>query len=90
MPQAIVNPDDVRKFAQRLRQFSADLQNNSSRLHSEFRQLGETWRDQEYARFAQEFEQTARVIQRFLQTSDTYTQSLIRKAEAAQRYLDQR
>lgn len=89
MAQAIVNPEDVKRFAAQLRQFSGDLQNRSSQLNGQFRQLGDSWRDQEYNKFSQEFDQTLRVIRQFLETADSYTQYLARKADSAQRYLDQ-
>lgn len=87
--QAIVNPEEVRRFAAALKRYNEEITNSTRRVQGQFRQLGSTWRDQEYKRFEQEFQQATNAIRRFLNTSEQYTQYLKRKAEAAQRYLDQ-
>jgi uncharacterized protein YukE len=89
-PQAIVNPDDMDAFTGELKEFNTDITDRTSRLISEFRQLGDTWQDQEHQKFAQEFEQTMKVIQHFLQTSEEHVPFLIRKAQRAREYLQQR
>lgn len=88
--QAIVKPVDVRKFAQQLSAFTADLNASTSRLQWQFRQLGETWRDQEHQRFENEFEQATRVFSKFAADANRYVTYLKRKADAAERYLQQR
>ena len=90
MTQAIVNPREVRQFASNLKQFDAELQGNMARLQAQYHRLGDTWRDQEHARFAQEFEQTMRVLQRFIQVTEEHIPFLLRKAEAAEEYLRRR
>jgi uncharacterized protein YukE len=90
LTQAIVNPKDLRQFASSLKQFDAELQSNMARLQAQYHRLGDTWRDQEHARFAQEFEQTMRVLQRFIQVSEQHIPFLLRKAEAAEEYLRRR
>lgn len=81
--QAIVNPDDLERFARELKQFNLQLRDSTSRLQGQFAQLGDTWRDQEHHKFAQEFEQTMRVIHRFLQVADQHIPFLLRKAQRA-------
>jgi uncharacterized protein YukE len=88
--QAVVKPEDVRRFASQLKDFTNKLNNDSSRLQAQFKRLGETWRDQEHIRFAQEFEQATRVFKKFMEDSNQYIAYLIRKAEAAEVYLRQR
>ncbi|MBL7065837.1 MAG: WXG100 family type VII secretion target [Anaerolineae bacterium] len=90
MPQAIVNPEELRRFAGNLKQFDAELQSSMARLQAQYHRLGDTWRDQEHARFAQEFEQTMRVLQRFIQVAEQHIPFLLRKAEAAEEYLRRR
>jgi hypothetical protein len=41
----IIDPKALRQFASQLKQFNSELTGNSTRLHAQFRQLGETWRD---------------------------------------------
>ena len=88
--QAFVKPEDVRRFASELKQFSNHLHNDSNRLKAQFKRLGETWRDQEHQRFSQEFEQATKVFQKFMEDSNQYVAFLIRKAQAAETYLRQR
>lgn len=52
MSQAIVNPEELRHFAGNLKQFDAELQSNMARLQAQYHRLGDTWRDQEHAKFA--------------------------------------
>ena len=55
-PQAIASPEELERFARELKQFNAQLADSMSRLQGKFANLGETWRDQEHQKFAQEFE----------------------------------
>ena len=87
--QAIVNPEELERFARELKQFNSQLRDKTKRIHGQFRQLDQTWRDQEHQKFAREFEQTMRVIQRFIQMSDSHIPFLLRKAQRAKEYLQQ-
>ncbi|MDW8244450.1 MAG: hypothetical protein RMJ88_14670, partial [Thermogemmata sp.] len=73
-----------------LRRFNADLQAAMASLHGQFLTLGETWRDQEHERFRQEFENTLRALERFLEISNEHIPFLLRKAERIEEYLSQR
>jgi uncharacterized protein YukE len=89
-PKAIVDPAALRNFAATLKRFTGDLKSSTSNLKAQFNRLGDTWRDQEHARFAQEFEQTMRVLDRFIQVSEQHIPFLLRKAQRAEDYLRQR
>lgn len=89
-PKAIVDPAELRNFASSLKRFTGDLKSSTGNLRAQFNRLGETWRDQEHARFAQEFKQTMRVIDHFIQTSEQHVPFLLRKAQRAEDYLRQR
>lgn len=90
MSQVIVTPEELRKFAAGLKHFNDDLKSNHTKLHTEFKRLGESWRDQEHKKFEKEFEQTSKVINQFVSASEKYIPFLIRKAEAAEQYLKRR
>ncbi len=90
MPQAIVDPEELRRFAQRLRQFNEQLQQQMATLHAQLRDLGATWRDQEHKKFMEEFEQTLRTLKRFVHATEEHIPFLLRKAERAEEYLQQR
>lgn len=89
-PQAVVSPEDLERFARDLKQFNAQLRDSMSRLQGQFANLGETWRDQEQQKFAREFEQTMRVLQQFMHTAEIQIPFLLRKAQRARDYLNQR
>ncbi len=87
MPQAVVDPEELRRFAQRLKKFNSDLQNQSTLLGNQLSALGATWRDQEHKKFVEQFEQHMKVIARFTETTDGYIPYLLRKAEHVEDYL---
>lgn len=90
MPQAIVDPGELRRFAQNLKQFNNELRERMGALHGQLIGLGDTWRDQEHEKFVQEFEQTLHVIGAFIETADQHIPFLLRKAQRVEEYLQQR
>ncbi|MBM3127943.1 MAG: hypothetical protein FJ009_04815 [Chloroflexi bacterium] len=90
MPQAIASPDDLERFARELKQFNTQLRDSVARLNGQFANLGDTWRDQEHQKFAQEYEQTMRVLARFNQIADQQIPFLMKKAQRIRDYLTQR
>lgn len=90
MPKAIVDPEDLRKFAIELRRFSADVQAEIAAINRHFARLGDTWQDEEHARFAGEFQHMVRVLTKFATASEEQVPVLLRKAEAIRRYLESR
>ena len=87
MPQAVVDPEELRRFVMRLKKFNGELQNQSTLLANQLATLGASWRDQEHKKFVEEFEQHMRVIARFTETTDEYIPYLVRKAEHIEDYL---
>lgn len=87
MAKAIVDPEHLQRFAANLRTFSADLREQGSQLHRQFQHLGETWRDQEQARFAEEFQLMLASLERFANVADEQVPILQRKAAAINEYL---
>ena len=90
MPQAIVDPEELRQFARNLQRFNQELQDRLGSLASQLASLGKTWRDQEQKKFVEQFEQHMKVISRFLEVSDEHIPYLLRKAEIIEQYLQQR
>lgn len=90
MPKAIVDPADLRRFAHGLKHFTNELQHQVSVLQGQFAALGDTWRDQEHEKFAREFQDTVLVINRFVESASQHVPFLLRKAERAEEYLQQR
>lgn len=90
MPQAIMDPEEVRRFADELKRFNVDLQNRLSLLHARFAALGDTWQDQEHSRFVEDFKQTMKALKKFAEVSDRHVPFLLRKARRIEEYLEQR
>ncbi len=90
MSRAVVNPEELRRFASELKRFNNDLKGEISTLHRRFVKLGETWQDQEQAKFAEMFDQMMKMLIRFADAAEKHAPLLLRKAEKIQEYLDQR
>jgi len=90
MAQAIMDPEEVRRFAQELKRFNDDVQAKAGSLQARFVALGSTWQDQEAAKFAEEFVSTMKVIKKFVEVSEKHTPYLLRKAQRIEEYLSQR
>ncbi len=90
MSKAVMNPEEVRRFAKELKNFNAGLQQGMTLLDARFKALGYSWQDQEHQRFAEEFTQTMRTLKKFVEVSNQHTPFLLRKAQRIEDYLDQR
>ena len=90
MPQAIMDPNEVRRFAEELKRFNNDLQDRMASLQARFAALGDSWQDQEHAKFRAEFLQTMKALKKFVEVSHQHTPYLLRKAQRIEEYLDQR
>jgi len=89
MPQAIMDPGEVRRFADELKRFNQDMHDRMSLLQARFNALGDTWKDQEHERFANEFQVTLRALAKFVETSNQQVPFLLRKARRIEDYLSQ-
>jgi uncharacterized protein YukE len=89
MPQAIVDPEELRRFARNLQRFNTELQDRTSAIGAQMVALSKTWRDQEHRKFAEEFEQQLRVLSRFTEMAEQHVPYLLRKAELIDQYLQQ-
>jgi uncharacterized protein YukE len=90
MSQAIVNPEELRRFAARLKQFNNEMMTQLTTMHGQLAGLSQTWRDREHDKFVEEFEQTLQVMKRFTEATNQHIPFLLRKAERIEEYLQQR
>jgi uncharacterized protein YukE len=90
MPQAIMDPDEVRRFAEELKRFNQELENRMALLQARFAALGDTWQDQEHAKFSAEFRDTMKVLKKFIEAANRHAPYLLRKAQRIEEYLGQR
>jgi WXG100 family type VII secretion target len=90
MPQAIVDPEELRRFAQSLKKFNTDVQERMKSLNGQLAALERTWRDQEQKKFAEEFEQQIQSLALFMEIIDRHIPYLAHKAEIIEEYLQHR
>lgn len=89
MAQVVIEPEHVKRFAEELQRFNRDLQNRMGSLQARFSALGDTWQDQEHAKFAEEFVDTLKTLKKFVELSDQHVPYLMRKAQRVEEYLKQ-
>jgi uncharacterized protein YukE len=90
MPQAIMDPGEMRRFASELKRFNDDVQPRPSPLQARFPALSSTWQDQEHEKFAAGFVASMKAPKKFVKISERYTDFLLRKARRIEQYLAQR
>ena len=90
MPQAIVDPEELRQFAQNLKKFSGEMQSRVNLLGNQLVALSKSWRDQEQKKFTEEFEQEVKGVTRLIEVIERHIPYLVRKAEIIEEYLQQR
>ena len=90
MAQAIVDPGELRRFAQTLKRFNTELAEQLGRIANQLNDLSNTWRDQEQGKFREEFEGHMKMIARFMEANNQHIPYLLRKADRIDEYLQQR
>ncbi len=90
MSQAIVDPNDLRRFAANLRKFNGELEERMTALAAQLHALSASWRDQEHKKFVEDFEQQMKAISRYVESTNEHAPFLVRKAERIEEYLQQR
>ena len=90
MPQAIVDPNELRRFALTLKKFNNDLTERLGSLTTQLNDLSNTWRDQENIKFTEGFNAHIHTLQRFIEDNNAHIPYLLRKAERIEEYLQQR
>jgi uncharacterized protein YukE len=90
MPQAIANPEELRAFALKLKQFNQTLSDQATLLAGQLEALGTSWRDQENLKFAEQFKEHLRLLAHFVEANNQHIPYLQRKAERLEEYLHQR
>jgi uncharacterized protein YukE len=87
LAQAIADPAQMRSYASRLQQEVNQLNETVARLNAAHRQLGDTWQDQEYRSYVNEFEQTMKQLRRFIDEANKNIPVINRKAAHLEEYL---
>lgn len=87
MPQVIVNPDEMRRFARYLEGLAEGVRGKKHATNLGFENLKESWRDAKYRQFEKVYVDTSAELDRFAKTAVAYAKYLDRKAALADRYL---
>ncbi len=90
MSQAIVDPAELRRFANNLRKFNQELEERMGALSAQLNALSATWRDQEHKKFVEDFEEQTKAIARYVEATNDHAPFLLRKADRIDEYLQQR
>ncbi|MEZ6136365.1 MAG: WXG100 family type VII secretion target [Pirellulaceae bacterium] len=87
MAQAIVDPEQLRQFAAMLKRYSQQVRESTTSLLQAQGRLADSWRDQEHAKFAEEFEMQVKLVNKLLEATDKHVPYLLKKAEIIDQYL---
>ena len=90
MSKAQADPAELRRFAQDLNRFNIELTGLFQSINSKLRALEQSWRDNEQRKFTEAFDQTAKGIGIFIDSSHQHVQMLSKKAALLEEYLKQR
>ena len=89
MAQVVIEPEQVKRFAEELQRFNRDLQHRMGSLQARFNALGDSWQDQEHEKFSEEFKDTLKTLKKFMDLSEQHVPYLMRKAQRIEEYLKQ-
>ena len=84
--QVIASPEAMRDFAGYLENSNHQLADVMNYLSARVGSLGDTWRDDHYQHFEDAFSHAARMVNRFLEQSESYVKYLRQKAEPLESY----
>jgi uncharacterized protein YukE len=90
MPQIIVDPADLRRFATILEQEVRTLRERQRAVEATRRDLAQVWRDTRYLSFERAYLPSIQVLERFEKAVERYAVYLRSKADRAERYLGRR
>lgn len=90
MAKAVADPGEIRRFAHDLKRFNNEIQGQMQTMQARMGTLAQSWRDQEQAKFEEDFDATMKTLQRFMKASEVHIPFLLRKAQRIEDYLQQR
>lgn len=87
MGMAIGNPDDIVNFSNALESYLNTIGEETGRLNAAFRQLGDTWQDQQRQTFEENYQQLLGVLSSFRESASEQIPHLRTMAEDLRTYL---
>jgi len=90
VPKAIVDPEELNSFALELKRFNTELQSLVASMQRRFGRLGESWQDEQHAKFAAVLNRILGTHARLADASEQCIPLLSRKAQKIEDYLGPR
>lgn len=87
MPQTIVNPTELRRFASFLVEIANEIHGKKSSTTQKLDDLKKVWRDARFHEFEPVYANATQEIDRFVKSALAYAQYLEEKARRVDRYL---
>lgn len=81
------DPDAIDDFARQLQRFCDETDQSMHRLNAQFARVSELWRDDEYRKYADIYQQSIRSLTRFIAESRHQVRPLHAKAGHLRNYL---
>ena len=78
----------MRQFAYHLNKLAMDFRGLKDLTKAKMNQLSQSWRDNENAQFAQQFEQDVKPLEKLIHTAEEYSNFLKKKAATLDTYLN--
>lgn len=88
MSQIITNPGSMVSFSRTVAECSERLKKEEMHLFADLNELGATWKDAKYQKFDRLITDSSRELAAFHSASQRYSDYLVRKANAAKRFLE--
>jgi len=88
MTKLEATPEEIRNFRGSLLSYNERLKDKTISLKGNFDELSQTWQDQQQQRFATQFEELEKLIDRFLIHSEEFVLYLEKKSMKIDTYLD--
>ncbi|MEW6277165.1 MAG: WXG100 family type VII secretion target [Candidatus Eremiobacterota bacterium] len=86
MAHVEVDPEKLRDFAEKLKQFSGQVAAMDRAVGQALGRLGSTWRDPQFSAFRDRFRKAQKVLHEFDTQSRGMAADALQQAEAAERY----
>lgn len=90
MTQINVDPEKLREFAGKLKQFAVQVDEHTAAIKSNIDRLSDTWRDREFEHFVNEFALAQRYLSQFSEEARRTVPLLERDAEIIDEFLQAR
>lgn len=85
--RAIIDLDELHGFINSFGSICGQLRERKQHINHEFKDLHEVWKDKNYDKFEQVFEETIAEIEQFLRVSEMYADYLRKKGQKVEQYL---